>query len=74
MNKNMQALRKLPARGVIITKPDRNSGVVVMKKYEYIQKMSVVLNNSSQFRRHENADDVTVRIPNTPSLRIASAV
>ena len=44
---NLQALKKL--EHVIITKPDKGTGVVLMDRDDYIRKMSVILDDKSKF-------------------------
>ena len=46
---NLRNLKSL--EDVIITKPDKGSGVVLMDKDDYISKMSAILNDSSKFRQ-----------------------
>ena len=46
---NLRNLKSL--EDVIITKPDKGSGVVLMDKDDFISKMSAILNDSSKFRQ-----------------------
>ena len=41
---------------IIITKPDKGSGVVILNKSDYITKMNLILNDESKFQQIGPAD------------------
>ena len=65
IRKCRDALRKLRSEeSIVILKPDKGSGVVVMDKTEYVQKMSVILDDTTKFEMvgpvdlHDNTDKI----------------
>ena len=50
----LQALAK--RKDLVITKPDKGNGVVIMDKSDYIQKMNLVLEDTSKFVKTPNRD------------------
>ena len=62
---HMNAIKNLKKRSdVIITKPDKGNGVVLLKRSDYVDKMEVILNDTSKFLHIGTADanDRTVQI------------
>ncbi|CAI2738924.1 unnamed protein product [Dicrocoelium dendriticum] len=57
--RHFQALRELRAKDVVVMKPDKGSGVVIMNKTEYNEKMCVILNDASKFERLTKVGDIT---------------
>ena len=59
---NFQAIKSLrPTEQILITKPDKGSGVVILSKSDYIQKMGNILDDKTKFMnmgsvdQHDNA-------------------
>lgn len=46
----LKSLWSIP--NIDITEPDKGSGVVILKKYDYISKMESILNDTSKFVRN----------------------
>ena len=51
--KHLQALRELSTKDVIIIRPDKGSGAVVLDKEEYLRKMETILADRSKFKELE---------------------
>ncbi|MGL4482492.1 MAG: reverse transcriptase domain-containing protein [Lactococcus garvieae] len=57
------AIRKLKQnKDIIISKPDKGTGLVIMNRTDYIQKMNNILNDDSKFRKMETEPDKTAAI------------
>ncbi|CAH8572715.1 unnamed protein product [Dicrocoelium dendriticum] len=57
---HIEAIRELQKNeSIIITKPDKGSGAVIMDRTEYVQKMKLILSDSSKFVRCEREKDKT---------------
>ena len=51
--KHISTLKKLSTdRNIVITKPDKGSGIVILNKKDYIDKMNVILEDSTKFSKH----------------------
>ena len=40
-------------KSIIITRPDKGNGIVIMNKYDYISKMYIILDDPSKFKKVE---------------------
>ena len=43
-------------KDIIITKPDKGSGVVILNRTDYIKKMEVIVNDTTKFKVHNDQD------------------
>ena len=52
--------------GLVITKPDKGNGCVIMNKQDYMTKMKVIIEDNSKFRRlgPVNKFDNTIKVEN----------
>ena len=60
-----QAMKSLRTNSdIIITKPDKGSGVVILDKSDYVLKMDKILDDNKKFQRIGpcNANDNTAKI------------
>nr|CAJ00247.1 TPA: reverse transcriptase [Schistosoma mansoni] len=62
-NKHKEALRKLKTNdNLLITKPDKGYGIVLMDKNNYINKMKAFLNDQSKFQKLVVKNDLADKI------------
>ena len=53
----LKALRALSKNdSIMIMKPDKGTGVVIMNMSDYLKKMNDILSDTSKFKRHNNQD------------------
>ena len=58
--KHIEALKSLRNNGdILITKPDKGSGIVILNKSDYLNKMHLILSDSSKFLRMTTEKDKT---------------
>ncbi|KAA3680386.1 uncharacterized protein DEA37_0014864 [Paragonimus westermani] len=55
---HLQSLRELKSKNVVILKPDKGSGAVILDKDVYVQKMLSILDDQTKFRRIERVDNI----------------
>ncbi|VDP59192.1 unnamed protein product [Schistosoma curassoni] len=70
--KHMEAINELISdKNLIITKPDKRTGTVLLNKKDYIDKMNNILNDFQKFQKLNNQNDVNNKIENelTRSLK-----
>ncbi|CAI2735413.1 unnamed protein product [Schistosoma spindalis] len=61
--KHLEALRKLKTNdNLLITKPDKGHGIVLMDKNNYINKMKALLNDKSKFQKLVGKNDIVDKI------------
>ena len=61
--KHLDALKALRSRrDILLTKPDKGSGIVLLNKTEYLEKMSMILSDCSKFRMEPGGKDKTKAI------------
>ena len=54
---HIHALRELKEKDIVVLRPDKGSGAVVMDKVEYMRKMQAILDDSSKFERLQKVED-----------------
>ena len=47
---------------IVISKPNKDSGIVLLNRSDYIDKMKVILNDKTKFNKMVNGKDKTVQI------------
>ena len=63
--KHLSALKDLRTRDdILLTKPDKGAGIVLMNKNEYIEKMMLILGDESKFKRSKDGKDRTTATEN----------
>ena len=61
-NEHFERLKNLKNNDIIvISKPDEGSGIVLLNRSDYIDKMKVILKNETKFHQMENEKDKTVQ-------------
>lgn len=58
-SRHLKSLRELKNKGVVILKPDKGSGAVIMNKTDYVQKMLSILSDESKFQRVDRIEKLT---------------
>ncbi|CAH8524172.1 unnamed protein product [Dicrocoelium dendriticum] len=56
---HIKALRDLKARDILVLKPDKGTGVVIMNKLDYKNKMYEILGDESKFQEDQSETTVT---------------
>lgn len=72
-----RTIKSLKSRNdMYLTKPDKGSGIVILNKQDYLDKMNNILNNPTKFRMIgpadtcDNTSKVEARTQNGYSLRV----
>ncbi|KAF7261856.1 hypothetical protein EG68_00788 [Paragonimus skrjabini miyazakii] len=56
---HLQSVKELNSKNVMILKPDKGSGAVILDKDIYVQKMLSILSDQTKFQRIDRVDKVT---------------
>ncbi|CAH8493014.1 unnamed protein product [Dicrocoelium dendriticum] len=65
-NRHLDALKELKKNeDVLLSRPDKGAGIVLMNKSDYIDKMNTILRDASKFRKVQNEKDRTPAIEKT---------
>ena len=67
--KHVNALHLLKQdSSIVICRPDKGSGVIVLDKTDYIERMAVILCDSTKFSKTDKIDDTKVKVTKCVSL------
>ena len=55
---HIHALKELKKENVVVMKPDKGSGAVILDREEYVQKMLAILSDTSKFEKLDKTEDV----------------
>ena len=70
-SKHLEALKVLQKnRNIMLSKPDKGAGVVILNKKDYIDKMLVILEDETKFKRMTKEKDKTPGIEKTISKKL----
>uniref|UniRef100_A0A183AM01 Rab-GAP TBC domain-containing protein n=1 Tax=Echinostoma caproni TaxID=27848 RepID=A0A183AM01_9TREM len=68
---HLKRLRELIAdRELMISRPDKGAGIVIMKRFDYIEKMRTILNDPSKFTKTSTEKDKTIQIEKLISTQL----
>ena len=61
--KHLECLESLKKNSnILITKPDKGNGIVLLNKSDYLEKMNCILKDESKFQKAEKEKDKTIQI------------